>query len=263
MLGNAKNYLKDEGIDKLTIVPFGKLHNLPFSALSPKDNPYLVESYAIRTLPSASILAFFTPYTKPEDKILVFGVDLAGAEQEAKLIADIFKPNSTLQVKDTATKERLMKDAPNYSRLHFAGHGVFDYKHPLLSFIKLADGHQNTNDGSNNFHVIDLFQIEEPWDAQLVVLSACESDVTKVTNGEEMIGFERGFLYAGAESFMGSLWSINDEKTVHFMENFYQNLKLGFNPLLLYKKLNILQLSGNGHPKIGRLLPYLAQNDME
>lgn len=234
-----------DGINLLTIVPFGKLHYFPFSALYTKGK-YLLENFTIRTLPSASVLEYFTPYSKPKETILVFGnTSLEGAEKEASKIADKFIGSKLLLNNNETTKANLMNLAPSFSRLHFATHGTFDPKNPLLSYIEITKS--GGNDGK--LQVSDLFHLEQPWDAQLAVLSTCDSNLSIVTNGDEMIGFERAFLYAGAESFLGTLWKIVDDKTEILMDKFYDDLKLRKKPVASLRKAQLYAIEQGWSPK--------------
>jgi len=61
-------------------------------------------------------------------------------------------------------------------------------------------------------------------DARLVVLSACESGLGKIKKGEGILSLTRGFLYAGADNVIASLWQVADESTSELMINFYKSL---------------------------------------
>ena len=63
------------------------------------------------------------------------------------------------------------------------------------------------------------------FNADLVTLSACETALGKVANGDDVIGFARGFLYAGTNSIVSSLWQVDDRATSILMQEFYKNLK--------------------------------------
>lgn len=61
--------------------------------------------------------------------------------------------------------------------------------------------------------------------ADLVTLSACETGMGKVLSGDDVVGLTRGFLYAGANSIVASLWPVSDDETKFLMTSFYSNLK--------------------------------------
>ena len=61
--------------------------------------------------------------------------------------------------------------------------------------------------------------------ARLVTLSACETGLNKVYAGEEILGLARGFLVAGVDSLVVSLWAVNDAATGRFMRSFYNSLQ--------------------------------------
>ena len=70
--------------------------------------------------------------------------------------------------------------------------------------------------------VSDLYSLS--LDANLVTLSACQTALGKVTTGDDVVGFARGLLYAGASSIVSSLWDVDDLATRDLMVGFYQNL---------------------------------------
>jgi len=68
----------------------------------------------------------------------------------------------------------------------------------------------------------DLYNLS--LSADLVTLSACETALGKVSTGDDVVGFTRGFLYAGTRSLIASWWQVDDEATRDLMVNFYTNL---------------------------------------
>ena len=61
--------------------------------------------------------------------------------------------------------------------------------------------------------------------AYLVVLSACQTGLGHLTNGDELVGLSRAFIYAGTPSIISSLWMVEDESTAFLMKQLYKNLK--------------------------------------
>jgi len=210
---------------KLIIVPHGSLHYLPFAALS-DGSQYLIDRFSIRMLPSASVLSFLNDQAKQAERgALIFGnpnlddpkYDLKFAQDEALAIGRIV-PASNVFLRSEASKTNLQNLGSRYSMIHLAVHGAFDLEKPLNSALLLAaDGN---NDGL--LRASDLYNLS--LRADLVTLSACETALGKVATGDDVVGFTRGFLYAGARSLISSLWQVDDEATRDLMVNFYTNL---------------------------------------
>ncbi len=216
------------GNRSLLIVPHGFLHYVPFAALHDGNN-YLVQNRVLRYLPSASVLRYLKPSrTESIDSILVLGnpdlgdsrLDLPNAEVEARMIADML-PGNELLVRKKATKAAFKQFAPNFHYLHIASHGQFNSDNAMISRLLLAKDGQE--DGS--LTVNELYNVH--LDADLVTLSACETGLGKVLNGDDLVGLTRGFLYAGSSSVVASLWQVDDEATSELMKRFYTNLKNG------------------------------------
>jgi len=210
---------------KLIIVPHGALHYLPFAALS-DNNQYLIDRFSIRMLPSASVLNFLKVQAKQGNGgALIFGnpklgdpkYDLKFAQDEALAIGKII-PASHVLLRSEASKTNLQNLGSRYSMIHLAVHGAFDLETPLHSALLLAA--DRNNDGL--LRASDLYNLS--LSADLVTLSACETALGKVATGDDVVGFTRGFLYAGARSLISSLWQVDDEATRDLMVNFYTNL---------------------------------------
>ena len=214
---------------KLTIVPYGVLHYLPFAALMPTDDEYLIQRYTLSVLPSATLRGAIIP-EPVSSRILAIGnpsrdgkADLLGAEQEAVMVTRMARTASPLLVREQATKKAFMDSAPGHGIIHIASHGEFRPEAPRQSRLLLAP-----NAKTGDLTVTDLFGREGPrWGAQLVVLSACESTVGQNHPGEDIIGLQRGFFYAGTDSIIGTLWRIGDEATYSLMIRFYRYLNQG------------------------------------
>jgi len=209
----------------LTIVSHGALHYLPFNALH-DGKDFLIDRYSIRVMPSASAMKYLV--SKKANKggnILVFGnpdlgdsrFDLAFAEKEALDVAKT-KSKSKVFLRKDATVGAFAKYAGSFSYIHLATHGRFDQSSPLKSALLLSP-----EAGSNGMLTADkLYSLE--LDADLVTLSACETGLSKIANGDDLVGLTRGFLYAGGSSIVASLWKVDDLATSQLMTRFYREL---------------------------------------
>ena len=210
----------------LTIVPHGALHYLPFNALYEKDG-FLIDRYNIRVLPSASVMTFLKDRRGGHTgNLLAFGnpdlgdptYDLPGAQNEAIAITKD-KPKSKLLLRKQATETAVKSFGEQFRYIHFATHGTFDAEKPLSSGLLLSSDSEN----NGKLTVGELYDLYLP--ADLVTLSACETALGKVANGDDVVGFTRGFLYAGVSSIVSSLWKVDDQATSILMQQFYKSLK--------------------------------------
>lgn len=202
----------------LVVVPVGATHYVPFQALRDGEK-YLIETREITYSPSATVWQFLTK--KPQRKlknILLIGfaderIPLVNNEIEA--LQKIFDNTKTFTDKD-ATFSNYTENASDFDILHLACHGQFRPDNPLFSNLHLADGFVTVRDICS-----------QKLNANLVTLSACETGLNKVFAGDEILGLARGFLSAGADSLVLSLWTVSDEATTEMMKDFYAVLQRG------------------------------------
>lgn len=219
----------DEG-DVVWVVPHRELHHLPLHALKLRGR-YLADRNLVFYTPSASVFRYSRDKNQgliPETA-LVFGNSLPRtrpldfAEGEAVAVAALFGTDAYLR--DRASKdvlyEELRRTDGEIDVLHFACHGGFDAESSLESRIELAPG---DGEGAEqpDLTVENVLGLE--LKATLVSLSACESGLSKIHPGEELVGLTRSFLYAGTPSLLVSLWSVHDRSTGLLMERFYGTL---------------------------------------
>ena len=211
---------------KLTIVPHGALHYLPFSALLDNSDKPLIERFSIRVLPSAAVLTFLKGKRTGQTRdMLLLGnpdlgdpkYDLPGAQKEARAIFSK-RQGSMLLERKQANETTVKSVAGGFKYLHFASHGVFQPDDPLSSALLLSK--DDRNDG--RLTAAELYDIN--LNADLVALSACETGLGAITQGDDVVGLTRGFLFAGANSIVASLWKVSDEPTSLLMLWFYGNL---------------------------------------
>lgn len=213
-------------VKKLIVVAHGPLHYLPFNALHDGQD-FMIERYSLRMLPSASVLKYLRtkPVAKPGE-ILAFGnpdlgnpkFDLAYAQAEAIAITQN-RPQSKVLLRKDANEAAFRQYGGEFRYLHFATHGEFNADAPLKSALLLSKDAQN--DGL--LTVDKLYSLK--LDADLVTLSACETGLGKIANGDDVVGLTRGFLYAGTSTIVASLWQVDDQATSYLMTRFYDNLK--------------------------------------
>jgi CHAT domain-containing protein len=249
--------------DVLFYLPFEVLVAEAAEAATPYDfgkATFLLEKYAVSYAPSASVLG--TRFRRPKGAqrtLLAFGnPDFGGIEEDQaslELMASTMPyaggllreggliplPNSETEVKaiggllrraegrvytgKRATEDAFKREGSRFRILHFATHFLVDDRQPLYSKIVLAKDEQARQDGY--LQTYEIFNTK--LNAELVVLSACNTGLGKLSRGEGLIGMSRAFWYAGVPSLVVSLWSVEDEATSIIMESFYRYLSNGAN----------------------------------
>ncbi len=210
----------------LGIVPHGRLHYVSFSSLK-DEKGYLIEKHPLFYSPSASVLKYtFARKRKKQGPVRVLAMgnpdlknlnyDLPLAELEAKSIQWDF-PEIDIFTREKATESWIRDHIADYDIIHIASHGEFDAVNPLFSSLKLAS--DTAEDGS--LQVSEVFSLNIK--ADLVTLSACQTGLGEVTGGDELVGLNRAFLYAGTHSLLSSLWRVSDVSTAVLIKHFYRN----------------------------------------
>lgn len=112
-----------------------------------------------------------------------------------------------------------------YRMVHFATHGLIDSRNPELSSLVLSlfDERGRPQNGFLRLH--DIYNLK--LNADLVVLSACQTALGQEIRGEGLVGLTRGFMYAGTPRVLASLWSVDDRATSELMESFYKHMISG------------------------------------
>ncbi|HKQ73924.1 MAG TPA: CHAT domain-containing protein [Blastocatellia bacterium] len=156
---------------------------------------------------------------------------LAFSRQEADAILAFAMRGTGMKATDfNASRATAMSpELSQYRILHFATHGLLNNENPELSglILSLVDENGRAEDGFLRLH--EVFNLK--LNADLVVLSACETGLGKDIKGEGVIGLTRGFMYAGAPSVVTSLWNVDDLVTAELMKLFYRGmLKDGLRP---------------------------------
>jgi CHAT domain-containing protein/Tfp pilus assembly protein PilF len=261
-------------VERLVIVPDRELFYLPFETLVLKDpgteapaempSHYALQHWQIGYVPAAKVLDRLRAGHRPAEhtagtvKLVAFadsrgGSPMAGASQTSRSaifgplpasrreiadIAALLPPGeSWLRLGSRASATEL-RQAPLARWIHFAVHGFFDPRHPMLSGLVMAEGELRARE------IYDL-----RLDAELVVLSACETGLGEEVWGEELIGLSRAFFYAGVPTVTVSLWRVEDDSTARLMVAFYRRLIAGAGPVqALAEAKRQLLAEGVEHP---------------
>lgn len=235
---------------RLIIVPDGGLSYIPFDALLSeipaqpaafKTHAYLLRTYSISYCYSATLLQEMqAKQHNPNNTFLAFAPQFGDGYQaevrgkrynlsplmhntpEVQRAQAVLKTGKILTGAD-ATEANFKQIGANYRIVHFATHGMANNEFPdysLLAFTEIKDTIEN-----EYLYVNDLYNME--LNADLVVLSACETGIGKMQRGEGIMSLARGFSYAGAKSIFTTLWSVNDQATAQIVENFYLHIAEG------------------------------------
>lgn len=149
---------------------------------------------------------------------------LPGTRAEAEAILALVPENARFAaLGHAATRERVLSgELGGYRIVHFATHALLNSKYPELSGIvlSLVDEEGRPRDGFLRLH--EIYDLE--LDAELVVLSACQTALGREVRGEGLLGLSHGFLSAGASAVVASLWSPDDTATAELMRRFYRTL---------------------------------------
>jgi CHAT domain-containing protein len=270
-------------IRKIIVVPDGILYYLPFETLIPSKGTlstltaenklgrrrYLIEDYELGYVPSASSLLHLrrdrridqpphemlaVAYTKQnagynsilgrEGKFLA----LKSANDEVKSVARLFRDRETVLLTGINASEKNIKrmNLNDFRIIHFATHGFFDDRYWWRSGLLLAWDPFGVDDGL--FQALDLFSLK--LNADIVVLSACNSGAGRIEQGEGLMGISLSFFLSGARTIVPSLWLANDKSTASLMKKFYSFMVRGYSVgnALRFTKIAMLN-SKYAHPR--------------
>lgn len=145
-------------------------------------------------------------------------------------------------LEDEASEKRVKSEKlRDYKYVHFSTHGLADEAAPDLSWLLFLDDSNSNEDGV--LHLGEIYNLE--LDADLVVLSACETATGKLARGEGLLGLSRGFTYAGARNLLVSHWQVNDASTKNLMIGFYQNMLAGMPKAEALQKAKLDMIKSN------------------
>jgi len=247
--------VKNRLTEAVIIIPDGILNYLPFEALLTqmaekparfRNHHYLLNEHQISYCYSATLLREMQEKRRqemPEKPLLAIAPYYSG---DSILIAEM--PDLSPRKKrralrhsggevygiqrimggdvlhgEAATKDHFQYIAGRYRILHLATHGQANEQSGDYSLVAFAEPVDSTDD--NLLYVRDIYNLA--LNADLVTLSACETGIGKLQQGEGVISVARAFAYAGAGSIVTSLWDVDDQQAKEFMLAFYKELRKG------------------------------------
>lgn len=236
--------LEDSQSKKLIIVPDGLLSYLPFDILLTqavvngardyKALPYLLKDYALSYSPSATIKVRAGKASKATHGYLGFAPRYQGEiySEERKSLSDLQYNGTEIAfaatlfsgeswIGDQVNEEILKERSGEAGIIHLAMHGDVEDEHPLLSRLYFSPSEKE--DGM--LFTYEIYNMNIP--AQLVILSACNTATGALQRGEGILSLERAFQYAGSQSLLSTLWTVDDRASAELTQNFLQHLKDG------------------------------------
>ena len=237
------------GRTNLIIAPDSTLWDLPFQTLVNSANRFVIEDAAVAYAPSFTVLREMTRRRKIESAhanpatLLALGNPVLGtetvkhtaaaltlrdgkleplpeAEQEVKALGRLYGVSrSKVYIGADAREDRVKSEASRARILHFATHGVLNNASPMYSHLALAEG------GAGEDGLLEAWELMQlDLQADLAVLSACETARGRVGAGEGMIGFSWAMFIAGVPSIVVTQWKVESAGTRDLMVNFHRGL---------------------------------------
>ena len=232
--------------EQLVIVRDGPLHLVPFDALLDRHNDYVVQSTTVVYSPSASSFFLLRSATHPENfapTVLAVGdvpydrsnlrpsavtrgyngsalSNLPGSREEALAAAAAFPSESRMLLLGDDATESAFKKASNRRVIHLAVHAIANETRPERASLVLLSDPAHDEDGF--LQASEIVQL--PLNADLVVLSACDTAVGPLEGQGGISTLSQAFLLAGSRTVVSTLWSVEDETTLYLMKTFYSEL---------------------------------------
>lgn len=229
-------------------MPDDKLWELPFQALMAEGDRYVIERSAVSYAPSLTVLREMKAQRNRRRveaatlALLALGnptigqatmeratlalrdgklIPLPEAEQEARALGQLYgSPRSKVYTGAQAREDRVKAEAGEASILHFATHGTLNNAAPMYSHLVLAQGDK---DEDGLLEAWELMQMD--LQAELAVLSACETARGRYGAGEGVIGLTWALFVAGVPTTVVSQWPVESASTRDLMLSFHRQLR--------------------------------------
>lgn len=243
--------------DRLVIIPDGPMHGLPFAALQPAKDRYLVERASIATAPSASIHF----YTVARDRQLARDRDpsvlLAGdpvphpqsnlralehARAEVQELARDYYGDALVLIGADATVPRFLDAAKRSTIVHFAGHGVASPQQPWNSRLMLTPSGTDSGELTAERLMQTRSELEK---TRLVILGACSTAGGQPVGPEGLAPLVRPLIAANVPAVVGTLWNVNDATTKDLLVSLHCHYRHGDDVAVALRKAQLERLRNN------------------
>ncbi|HSM07301.1 MAG TPA: CHAT domain-containing protein, partial [Longimicrobiales bacterium] len=236
-------------VDRVVVIPDGALHRVPFGVLRDSAERAWIETYAVTTVPSASVLASLRARPTRADPVHILAVGdptvadgappvgnggepydarfvdqlppLPEARQEARWVSRTARDSELLLGSEATEAAFRQADLARASIVHFAGHAVVGAGPASGTVLVLAPG-----DGHDGLLTADEIG-RLPLRADLAVLSACETAGGRLVRGEGLLGLSQPMLSAGVRTVVAGHWRVPDRPTRELIQDFYLALGRG------------------------------------
>ncbi len=238
-----------QGKTEIVIVPDGALWELPFQALLSSATRYWIEETAIAYAPSLTVLREMIAQRKQREpstghmtSLLALGNPAIGketaervttvrrderlnalpeAEREVRSLAELYgATQSKIYIGAEAREDRAKAEAATSRVLHFATHGVLNDASPMYSHLVLSQGSKEEDGLLEAWELMNM-----DLQADLVVLSACETARGRFGAGEGVIGLSWALFVAGTPTTVVSQWKVDSASTTQLMVEFHRQLR--------------------------------------
>ncbi|MBK8562510.1 MAG: CHAT domain-containing protein [Saprospiraceae bacterium] len=263
--------------EQVIVMPDGALGYVPFEALLTKkparegafsSYPFMLKERQIsycysatllremrqkqhRQAPTGEVLAM-APFFHGNVQELVSRIDtmdllalrdtlgpLQASGEETTIVAKLLRGEAMYG--GQASLQQFRDAAGSHRIIHLSTHGKADDR--AGDYAYLAFGVPGDSTAYDKLYARDLYNYS--LNADMVVLSACETGIGKLRKGEGIVSLSRAFAYAGAKSIFPTLWQVSDAKTAELMRYFYKNLRKGMAKDAALRKAKLDYLNGN------------------
>lgn len=250
-----------DGKRRVVIAADGALQYFPFAVLSADGERRLLDDFAVSVVPSVTAVTTQRQHrdkaTRPTSTVALIGDPIFSASdprfsaaiddrqrdqnaalaerssrfsrltfsgQEIREIAALVPASDRVVATgfDATKPFALNTDLDRYRFVHLATHGVIDSQQPALSTLVFSTVQRDGTPQDGFLRLADVYELN--LNADLVVLSACDTALGREIRGEGLLGLTQGFMYAGATSIVASLWQVPDRATAALMVRFYELL---------------------------------------